>query len=67
MCGNWQQLPLFPNITDEEIEDLFEDAFCEDDGNVKEDKKCECGADKIYGPNNAFHSDWCPLYKKDKK
>jgi hypothetical protein len=28
--------------------------------------KCECGADKVYGPNSGLHSATmpCPLYKK---
>lgn len=33
--------------------------------------KCECGAEKTYGPEMAleagFHSDWCPLYKQQEE
>jgi hypothetical protein len=32
----------------------------------KPSKKCECGADKVYGPGNGMHSATmpCPLYVK---
>ena len=30
------------------------------------EKICQCGADKLYGPNNNAHSSYmpCPLYKR---
>lgn len=33
---------------------------------TKVEPKCQCGADKTYGPGNQFHSAImpCPLYKK---
>lgn len=30
----------------------------------KAEKKCECGSDKVYGPNSNSHSGWCPKYLK---
>lgn len=32
----------------------------------KDHPKCECGADKVYGPGNSMHSATmpCPLYRK---
>jgi hypothetical protein len=24
---------------------------------------CECGSDKVYGPNNCCHDRWCPKYE----
>lgn len=29
--------------------------------------KCECGAEKTYGPNTNFHSSWCPKYTDERK
>lgn len=28
------------------------------------DKTCECGSNKLYGPNNKHHASWCDLYIK---
>lgn len=27
---------------------------------------CECGSEKIYGPNNTLHSHWCPKHPERK-
>jgi len=60
---------LFENITDDEIDEVFKD-MCLDDcavpavPGVKEEKKCDCGADKVYGKNNSFHSSWCSINEK---
>lgn len=32
----------------------------------KPKSECECGCDKVYGPKNTVHSDWCKKYKKEK-
>lgn len=51
-------VPLFEEITDEEIENLLLDL--EPERRHTKKKKCECGSEKL-GYNT--HSDWCPKYE----
>ena len=49
------------------ILDLFDDFEKKDSKKSKKKvSECECGCDKVYGPNNKLHSQWCKKYKKEK-
>jgi hypothetical protein len=49
------------DLTEEEINDMLNEAWYDDKGKKKE-VKCQCGAEKVYG-KNATHSSWCVKYK----
>jgi hypothetical protein len=47
-------------FTEEEMEQLLS-VF--DEYSEEPKKKCECGADSVYGKDNSCHDHWCPKYK----
>jgi len=54
--------PLFSDITDQEIEDLFANLWRDE-----EEVTCECGAEAVYGKDTTTHSSWCPKNRETKK
>jgi hypothetical protein len=50
---NW----MFPNTEDTRV--LSRPGWIRMFGYKVFDVRCECGSEKVYGKNNAFHSAWC--------
>ena len=57
-CGS-----IIGNDADQDISDISSGHYVPKSSSTK---KCECGADKTYGPGNGMHSATmpCPLYVK---
>lgn len=60
-CSECDGEVVYKNSDQTVFTDLFDDL-----PPLTSAKKCECGADSVYGPNNSAHSATmpCPLYRK---